>query len=127
MDQTEQSGAASPQPGQKPERRISVWDKYIGEIISGSILTKAEVRRQYPYILFMAVLMFLYIANGYNMQKLHRNNELLSDQVKELRARSLTMASMRMTATRQSEIIKELKKRGIPLIEATEPPVVIDK
>lgn len=108
-------------------RKPSFWERYVGPVLSGSILTKAEVRRQYPYILFMAVLMFLYIANGYRIQKLHRQKENLTKELKEMRNRSLTLASMRMSSTRQSEIIKELEKRGIPLIEATEPPRVIDK
>jgi len=32
-----------------------------------------------------------------------------------------------MTATRQSEIIKELEARGIPLQESLTPPKIIDK
>lgn len=98
-----------------------------GQVISGNFLVRPEVRRQYPYILVLAALMFLYIANGYYIQKLHRRNENLTDEIKELKARSLTLASKRMTATRQSEIIKELEERGIPLIEATEPPHVIER
>ena len=80
----------------------------------------------YPYVLFIAVLMFLYIANGYHIQKLHRRHDRISEQIKELRSRSLTLTSIRMTATRQSEI-KELEARGIPLQESLTPPKIIDK
>ena len=80
-----------------------------------------------PYVLFIAVLMFLYIANGYHIQKLHRRHDRISEQIKELRSRSLTLSSIRMTATRQSEIIKELEARGIPLQESLTPPKIIDK
>ena len=88
---------------------------------------RAEVRRQYPYVLFMALLMFLYIANGFHIQKLHRRHDRLTEQVKELRARSLTVSSLRMISTRQSEIIRELELRGIPLEESLSPPKVIEK
>ena len=86
-----------------------------------------EVQKHYPYVLFMAVLMFLYIANGFHTQKLHRQHERLTARVKELRAQSLTISSQRMIATRQSEIIRELEERGIPLDELVSPPKIIDK
>lgn len=108
-------------------RRPSRLEQYVGQVLSGNILTKAEVRRQYPYIFFMALLMLLYIANGYHIQKLHRRHDRLAGQVKELRARSLTVSSLRMSATRQSEILNELERRNIPLRESVTPSKVIDK
>ena len=100
--------AETPRP-----KRPSWVERNVAQVLSGNILTRAEVRRMYPYVLFIAVLMFLYIANGYHIQKLH--------------SRSLTLSSIRMTATRQSEIIKELEARGIPLQESLTPPKIIDK
>ena len=108
-------------------RRPFRLEEYIGQVLSGNILTRAEVRRRYPYIFFMALLMLLYIANGYHIQKLHRRHDKLTAQLKELRSRSLTLSSIRMTATRQSEIVRELQERGIPLHESLVPPQVIDK
>ena len=107
--------------------RPSRFERYGRRVISGSILADAEVQKHYPYVLFMAVLMFLYIANGFHTQKLHRQHERLTARVKELRAQSLTISSQRMIATRQSEIIRELEERGIPLDELVSPPKIIDK
>lgn len=114
--------AETPRP-----KRPSWIERNVAQVLSGNILTRAEVRRMYPYVLFIAVLMFLYIANGYHIQKLHRRHDRISEQIKELRSRSLTLSSIRMTATRQSEIIKELEARGIPLQESLTPPKIIDK
>lgn len=105
----------------------SWFERNLAQVLSGSILTRVEVRRMYPYVLFIVVLMFLYIANGYHIQKLHRRHDRLTEQVKELRSRSLTLSSIRMTQTRQSEIIKQLEERGIPLEESLTPPKIIDK
>ena len=107
--------------------RPARFERYVRRVISGSILADAEVQKHYPYVLFMAVLMFLYIANGFHTQKLHRQHERLTARVKELRAQSLTISSQRMIATRQSEIIRELEERGIPLDELVSPPKIIDK
>ena len=114
--------AETPRP-----KRPSWVERNVAQVLSGNILTRAEVRRMYPYVLFIAVLMFLYIANGYHIQKLHRRHDRISEQIKELRSRSLTLSSIRMTATRQSEIMKELEARGIPLQESLTPPKIIDK
>ncbi len=123
----EDSSSGADHTASKPRRRPFRLEEYAAQVLSGNILTRAEVRRQYPYIFFMALLMLLYIANGYHIQKLHRRHDKLTAQIKELRSRSLTLSSIRMTATRQSEIIKELQARGIPLHESLVPPQVIDK
>ncbi len=112
---------------QTPVREPSRFEKFVGQILSGSFLTKAEVRRQYPYIFFMVLLMFLYIANVFHIQKLHRKSDRLTEQVKELRSRSLTTASMRMMSTRRSEIVKELERRGIPVRESVDPPRILER
>lgn len=125
----EQTGAdvAPKTTAQKRRARRSWFEEMVGEVLSGSILTRAEVRRQYPYIFFMALLMFLYIANGYHIQKLHRRQERITGQIKELRSKSMTLSSMRMSATRQSAIIEELERREIPLRESLTPAKVIEK
>lgn len=94
--------------------------------ISGNILRAPEVRRSFPYALFVALLMFLYIVNGYHTQKLNRRNNRLTEQVKELRAKSLAYSELRMTATRRSRIIEELHRRGIILNESLTPPKVVE-
>jgi len=99
--------------------------EFIASWISGNILSRSEVRRLYPYLLVMALLMLFYIANTFSIQKLYRRQTTLTRQVKELRSKSLTVSSLRMTSTRQSEIIKELRRRGIGLEELLEPPKVV--
>ncbi len=118
-----------PDPFAQPEedRVASKTKAYIGMLLSGSILTRTEVRRSYPYLIFVAFLMLLYISSVFRMQQLHRREQELSRQVKELRAMSLELASERMNATRQSHIISELEERGIPLKESTDPPKIIAK
>ncbi len=105
----------------------SKLSQYINWILSGNILSKAEVRKQYPYIAFMALLTFIYITNIFNNQKLYRRQDRLTTQVKELRSKSLTLSSIRMSSTRQSAILKELRERGIPLRESLSPPTVVEK
>jgi hypothetical protein len=94
--------------------------------LSGSLLRRPEVQRSLKYALVVAGLMLLYIANGYYTQNLNRRYTRLNNQVKELRTRSLSLNERRMTATRQSEIIRALRERGIELDESIVPPIVVE-
>lgn len=94
-------------------------------VLSGNILSRSEVTRAYPYMIFVACLMFIYIANIFRTQYIYREHARLIEQVKELRAKSMTIASEKMQATRQSNIMVELQRRGIPLRESLTPNKVI--
>lgn len=99
----------------------------VGALLSGGILSRTEVRRTYPYMLFVVALMFYYIAYAFAGQRIYRTHAGLTEEVKELRAKSMTIASEKMQATRQSHIIVELARRGIPLRETLTPNKVIPK
>lgn len=100
--------------------------KYISSLLSGSILSREQASKIYPYALFIAFLMFVYISNNLQMQRMHRREDSLKAQINELRAKSVTLTSIRMNNTRQSEVIKELERRGIDLKEAVTPSKVIE-
>ena len=94
--------------------------------LSGGLLRRPDVLKKLPYVFFVLLLMLLYIANGYYTQKLNRRYTQLNNEVKELRTKSLSINEMRMTATRQSEIIQRLKEAGIDLQESVVPPQVVE-
>ncbi len=101
-------------------------EKWLADLISGGFLSRKEVRRAYPFLLLIAFLMLLYISGQFRMQQLHRTENNLQRQVKELRALSLELAAKRMDSTRRSKIMEDLERRGIPLIEPVEPPKIIE-
>lgn len=105
----------------------SRFGEYLMSVLSGNILSRSEVRKIYPYLLFIAFLAFLYIGNVFRMQRLHRKHDRLTVEVRELRAKSMTIAAVKMNATRQSNIIKEIGRRGLPLKESLTPNKVIEK
>ncbi|MCL2560908.1 MAG: FtsL-like putative cell division protein [Rikenellaceae bacterium] len=111
------------QPPSKTERKKKGWS--VASVLTGSILSRSGVTRTYPFLVFVACLMFLYIANIFRTQYTYREYARLTEQVKELRAKSLTIASDKMRATRQSNIITELERRRIPLHESLTPNRVI--
>ncbi|MDR0954609.1 MAG: ABC transporter permease, partial [Rikenellaceae bacterium] len=68
----------------------------------------------------------LYIANGYYSYTLNNRYDRLNSEVKQLRTRSLSLSELRMTATRQSEIIRALREQGIEMRESVTPPLRVE-
>ncbi len=99
----------------------------LGAVVSGNILSRSDVRGAYPYMIFVVAFMFFYIWNAFRTQHVYREHATLTEQVKELRSKSMTIASEKMQATRQSNIIEELARRGIPLRESLTPNKVIPR
>lgn len=94
----------------------------VKEFITGSILAKADVRKQIPFLIFLTVLGFIYIANRYHAEKLMRDTSVLQQELDELRAESITTASELMFASRQSQVLKLVQENNLGLKESTEPP-----
>ncbi len=100
--------------------------RYVRGLLSGSFLRMPQVQRQLKYALIVAVFMLAYIALGYHTRQLNRRYDRLNDEVKELRTKSLSLNELRMTATRQSEIIRALREHGIELEESVVPPKIVE-
>lgn len=143
IDHDEQQNVDSQRNGGEAEEQISDADReftsdsdelrvpsklklYIASLLSGNILSRAEVKRLYPYLLFIAFLMLLYISNVFKMQQMYRQESNLKKEIKELRAKMVTISSMKMNATRQSQIIDQLNERGIDLKESLTPHKVVE-
>ncbi|MFP4555924.1 MAG: FtsL-like putative cell division protein [Bacteroidales bacterium] len=92
------------------------------DIINGNILNKQTVSGQIPYIVFLAFLAVIYIANRYRYEKLVRAGQEMQIEVKNLRAESITTASQLMFISKQSEVSRLIKQRGLGLEESVVPP-----
>ncbi|WP_152735668.1 FtsL-like putative cell division protein [Marinifilum sp. N1E240] len=95
------------------------------DFIDGSFLTKTAVVQQLPFVLFLVGLGIFYISNRYNSEKVYRDMIRLEKELKDLRFESITTASDLMYMSKQSEVVKRVKRDGLDLIESTEPPIKI--
>jgi len=101
----------------------------IKEFLDGSLLTKKIVLEQFPYLIFLTFLALIYIANRYHAEKVVRRTNTIQNELKELRSEAITMSSKLMEISRQSSVIKLIKKRKLDLTEPIKPAkrIVIDK
>ncbi|HER09226.1 MAG TPA: hypothetical protein ENO20_09990 [Bacteroides sp.] len=92
------------------------------DLINGNVLTRKAVLRQSKFILLLVLIAFVFIANRNHAEKtVIRLNGLQSD-VKELRAKSITISSDLVRVSRQSEVVRLVEGYNLGLEENLEPP-----
>jgi len=121
------TGPVAPQDPFAEKPRPSKFKQYLGAMLSGSILSREEVKKTYKYLVGIALLMMLYIYNVFYMQHLYHRQENLTGEVRDLRAQAMTLRSKCMVITRQSSIDSVLKARGSEVHESMTPPKVIER
>ncbi|MCK5823032.1 MAG: hypothetical protein KAG95_03450 [Bacteroidales bacterium] len=101
----------------------------IKDFIGGNFLTSENVIKQIPYVLFLSIIAIIYIGNRYEAEKILRETIALKNEVKELRAESITTTSELMYISKQSEVAKLVEEKGLDLKEAVVPPkkIIIEK
>ncbi len=111
------------EPTGKGQKKGSIKD-----VLDGSMLVRENVIKQFPFIFFLAFLAMVYIGNRYHAEKIKRRVTKLQTEQKDLRSESITTKSQLMHMSKQSEVAKLVKKRGLDLEESTEPPkkIIID-
>lgn len=92
-------------------------------VIDGSILGNEKVAKQIPFVLYLCMLIMVYITIRYHAESLVRKEARLQNELKEMRAKSISTASELMFNSKQSVVAEEVKRRGLNLIEPQEPPM----
>jgi len=104
------------------EKKQTAKGSFMKELLSGSMITEKIILNNLWYVLFITFLAALYIANRFNAEKVTRQTTRLSKEVRELRAESLSTSADLMYLSRQSEVYKLVKERGLNLEELKTPP-----
>ncbi len=92
------------------------------DLLDGNVLTRKAVMKQSRFILLLVLVAFVSIANRNHAEKtVIRLNQLQGD-VKELRAKSITISSDLVKISRQSEVVRLVNRYELGLEENLEPP-----
>jgi hypothetical protein len=108
---------------QKP-RKKGVLAKGLSSVFSGTFLTNEKSLQHLPFILFLAFIAILYIANGYYADDKIREVNRISNQLKELRSEYISTKSELMFASKQSEVARSAAELGLK--EPVVPPIKIE-
>jgi hypothetical protein len=95
---------------------------FMKELLSGSMVTEKIILKNIWYVLLLTLLAAIYIGNRFHAEKITRETTRLQREVKDLRAESLSTSADLMFVSRQSEVYRLVRERGLNLEELKEPP-----
>ena len=90
------------------------------EVLSGGITSKIILRNIW-YVMLLTFIAAVYIANRFHAEKITRDMNRIQREVKELRAESLSTSADLMYVSRQSEVYKMVREKGLELEELKTP------
>ena len=97
--------------------------KDIQSWLNGEKLHSEKIKQQYPLLLLLASLFFLYIFAGYRAAKQQHQLTDLKKEMLDTKYEYMTISAELVKTTRQSQVAVELEQRGSRLKEISTPPV----
>jgi cell division protein FtsL len=95
---------------------------FLKELLSGSMITEKIILKNLWYVLLITLLAAIYIGSRFNAEKITRETTRLQREVRELRSESLATSAELMFISRQSEVYRLVKEKGLNLEEMRTPP-----
>ena len=95
---------------------------FLKELISGSMISEKIILKNLGYIAFVTLLAALYIGNRFHAEKLNREITKLQQEVNDLRAESLSISADFMLVSKQSQVFRMVREKGLNLEEMKIPP-----
>ncbi len=96
----------------KPGKK-GVLAKGLSKIFGGAFLSDDRTTQHIPFILFLALIAILYIANGYYADDKIREVNKVSNQIKELRTEFISSKSDLMFISKQSQVAASVDTLGL--------------
>ncbi len=90
-------------------KKESFFNKYLG----GDIFSKETVVRQLPFILYVVLLLMLYISNTYIAEDMRLDIKRKTRILENKKVESVSLNAEITRITKQSELVKALKNKGI--------------
>ena len=95
---------------------------FMKELLSGSMVSEKIILKNLGYVSFLTLLLVIYSGNRFHAEKITRETTKIQREVKDLRAEALSTSADLMYISKQSEVYKLVKEKGINLEELKTPP-----
>ena len=102
--------------------RQSKAGAFIKELLSGSMISEKLILQNLGYVSLITLLLAIYIGNRFHAEKVTRETSRLQREVKDLKAESLSTSAALMYMSRQSEVYRQVREKGLNLDELKAPP-----
>jgi hypothetical protein len=94
----------------------------IRSVLDGSLFYKGLIKKNLLYMVFCTFLLIFYIGNRYKCEGQLTQIAKLEKEITDLRYESITSSAELMSISRQSEVCRLVKDRGIDLDESVKAP-----
>jgi hypothetical protein len=95
---------------------------FIKELLSGTMVSEKIILKNLGYVMLITLLAAIYIGNRFHAEKITRQSTSLQREVKDLRAESLSTSADLMSISKQSEVYRLVREKGLNLEELKTPP-----
>jgi hypothetical protein len=102
---------------------------FMKELLSGTMVSEKIILKNIWYVLLLTFLIAVYIGNRFHAEKVTRELAKIQREVRDLRSESLSTSADLMTLSRQTEVARLIRERGLTLEELKTPPykVIVDR
>jgi len=109
----------------KQGKPVSFWK----ELMSGLIFSDMIILKNLWFIIFLTLLGAIYIGNRFHAEKVTRESSRLTREVRDLKAEALSVSADLIYVSKQSEVYRMVREKGLGLEELKTPPyrLVVDK
>lgn len=111
----------------KEKKEMNLSGSAIGraaqDVLAGKVLEQKKTFSLFPYLIFLALLAFIYIANDFALEKKVRKISKLQKELMELRYEYISVKSNLLNISKQSQLATKLESMGIK--ESKEPVRII--
>ncbi len=119
-----------PQPQPEPESVSSKrkkTNKVVADVMGGEMFSRESFVKMFPFILYIVFLSMMYITNVYIAEDMNREVARLKLKSENLHVEYVYLKSEITSITKQSNMVKMLKKQGIK--ESVDPlkKIVVEK
>lgn len=95
---------------------------FVKELLSGTMVSEKLILKNLGYVSLITLLLAFYIANRFHAEKITRETSKVIREVKDLKSESLSTSADLMYVSRQSEVYRLVRERGLNLEELKAPP-----
>jgi cell division protein FtsL len=113
----------------KDKSREGKSGSFMKELLSGILVSEKIILRNLWYIILLTILGAIYIGNRFHAEKITREITRLTREVKDLKAEALSTSADLMYVSKQSEVYRMVREKGLDLEELKTPPykLIVDK
>jgi hypothetical protein len=109
--------------GRKARRADNQIGGLLREVLSGEILAREALVRQVPFLLFASFLTVLYLALGYQTERILREKQRTLEKLEEATAEEKTLRSEFESQLQQSRLARSTAELGLE--QPTSPPILL--